>query len=1109
MAKQKGMEAWVLATCTAFALLCCVGQSAHAQFFEEDFDGVTASGEGENFFSGSGFQLNNNWDSGITGENAFAGTVLNARFGSVSARGTTTGGVDGTGAGELEVAGVSFAALFEEFNNATFTGGNDFATNGATTGYTQNWDNGIDGETAFFGVKGSAVVGASGAASASVNPLAGNPGAAAQVAVNGVTLNGGNWFAGLTIPAQPLQGANPLYNAGFDDNGGSLDNWPQFGGNNFSVTDGPTALSGAAVYKSYGMFNSPDNVSGVYQDLRGEEGQVWQLGISIRNDTIVNGGLDDITGANPNQFIIKIEFRSATDVLLDDVEMIALDNMTPTNQWIERNLISNPAPANTAVARIVLLFRNVNYAGGAAFADNVTVGVLSGPPQADVDLSQIEFMADVKGETNGAGSTLGAYQLRLEDANGNRLAFLETANGGFQSVGGALSTAIEYGADDMTTTGAFDVNSPSMTAVLVFDPDSAPAWGTGGLLTLDNLVLTNDDTTGSGWYAGMFFDGIDINSNAALDLSRISLTANVKGDVPGGDYLMRVEGNTITQAGLDDGFETATGTGGGLFLTTNGPDYQYIATWDDGISNSGAFAGFTPGTGLCESFPPFFTCDTNGFIARAKLSGGNPGAYAQLKAQNISYDPGETWYMGMTFPEQGVASTDLSTVFLYADIRGKGVDGGPVGTYELRIEDAQGDRLYVTGQASTSWTTVGGALSTFTEDAAAGGGGDGTFDLDSSSYTVVVATGADAEQHWENGGILEIDNVYLTPVDVLNQIGTVTFDGTADGSFQKIGGILTAGTSTFSPNNFEEDFSSGTGTGGGVFVNSNGNVGLVGWDDGLTGESMFFGGYGTGNVVGPNTTAAAQVCPTCGVSGTQAGQIIISNAVLTGSNTWYAGLSWGGLHLNFNQIDPADVTMTAKIKGEVNGAGSTLGMYTLRIEDPNLDFLAFDVPAANGTFQTVGGPLSTAVEGGTGDGAAGSDFVFNYQAGTYAFALVFLGGQDGTWGTGAKFTIDDLFLTLKGFRFADAETYTVTIAFRNELDTWGTSGKLVVDNVTLTPAANSDGDLDVDLVDFAQFQACFGLTPADPGCSSDDLNGDNVIDLADFSVFEKAFCGPM
>jgi hypothetical protein len=56
-----------------------------------------------------------------------------------------------------------------------------------------------------------------------------------------------------------------------------------------------------------------------------------------------------------------------------------------------------------------------------------------------------------------------------------------------------------------------------------------------------------------------------------------------------------------------------------------------------------------------------------------------------------------------------------------------------------------------------------------------------------------------------------------------------------------------------------------------------------------------------------------------------------------------------------------------------------------------------------------------------------------------------------------------------------------------------------------------DGDNDVDLLDWAEFQLCYTGPdgPVEPGCECGDFDGDDDIDLVDFGNFQLAFTGPL
>jgi len=54
-----------------------------------------------------------------------------------------------------------------------------------------------------------------------------------------------------------------------------------------------------------------------------------------------------------------------------------------------------------------------------------------------------------------------------------------------------------------------------------------------------------------------------------------------------------------------------------------------------------------------------------------------------------------------------------------------------------------------------------------------------------------------------------------------------------------------------------------------------------------------------------------------------------------------------------------------------------------------------------------------------------------------------------------------------------------------------------------------DGDIDVDMTDYAHLQACFteASSPIAPGCEDADLNGDAIVDTRDATLFARCLSG--
>jgi len=198
------------------------------------------------------------------------------------------------------------------------------------------------------------------------------------------------------------------------------------------------------------------------------------------------------------------------------------------------------------------------------------------------------------------------------------------------------------------------------------------------------------------------------------------------------------------------------------------------------------------------------------------------------------------------------------------------------------------------------------------------------------------------------------------------------------------------------PFGLDEDFSTVTGTGGGTILAPGGYEGYTSnWDDGIEGEGAFAGVYGAASVFG-GVTVFGQV-------GSQSGLLAVRDISFGPGSGWYAGFVWEDQVLPSTNLD--EVVLRARLTGFANPTlGQTLGDYAIRLEDTDFDWLLFR-GSATGYGQVLGGPLSTAEEGGFGDQ------VFDVNHGPFNVVVLFDNDGPNKWGTGGTLVVDDLFLS--------------------------------------------------------------------------------------------------
>ncbi len=171
------------------------------------------------------------------------------------------------------------------------------------------------------------------------------------------------------VRVDPVPGA--LANADFEQwDGDEFVGWNHYDSDNIAQ-DGVTAnaQSGTGAVHMWGRFDSTDNWSGIYQDLPAAPDQWWEACVFARNRPS-----DAAEGANAGN--MKLEFIDSGGAIIGNDTVTIINASSPENYAPFH--IRAQAPAGTAHARIVLEYRQFDYANGSVNFDDASLRTISG-----------------------------------------------------------------------------------------------------------------------------------------------------------------------------------------------------------------------------------------------------------------------------------------------------------------------------------------------------------------------------------------------------------------------------------------------------------------------------------------------------------------------------------------------------------------------------------------------------------------------------------------------------------------------------------------------------------------------------------------------------------
>jgi len=275
--------------------------------------------------------------------------------------------------------------------------------------------------------------------------------------------------------------ANPSFE--ISGSGGAVfGGWNQFG----AVGSTSVAYHGARAARVIGPNYGGWDVSGYWQAQACAPGEQWEVTGHVRHPAVKPLQAQSVA-------LVNVEWRNSSGALIDYASFNVATVSSPVDQYIDFSVLSGPAPAGTATARLMLgVLQSPGSPSPDVYYDQVTFYSTT-PPTID-DQQWNDFpggrtlvFGDRTWRVKGPGvygpgvNTFSDTTNRVwVDASGRLHLTLRNTSGTWYCTEVALEEALGYGDYVLTTVGRLDLIDPQ-TVLGIFLWEYGPCWDNGYL----------------------------------------------------------------------------------------------------------------------------------------------------------------------------------------------------------------------------------------------------------------------------------------------------------------------------------------------------------------------------------------------------------------------------------------------------------------------------------------------------------------------------------------------------------------------------------------------------------------------------------------------------